>query len=761
MTKRQKTIVVLAITGLGLILRLIFLVAMKHGWPGWDSPTIDSLYHHLWAKQIAAGHVFSGGAYFRAPLYPLLLGLIYAIFGVDFTTVRIIQHLLGLLTVPLTYLVGKRYFSDFIALAASFLVAVNGVLIYFESQLLLDFLTVILLLGLIYLLILALDRKNAWMFFAAGMVAGLFAITRPNILAVIPLICIWIFANYPSYRRAIKSSLYLILGTVLLVAPITLRNIIGGGDFVLIASQGGVNFYIGNNERADGYTALLPGFGHNWQYSDAEFEAAGALGKKPGTLKPSEVSDYFYDKALNFIFSSPGEFLKLLLKKSYMFWNGFEISNNNNLYFLTAYIGLSFFPLYLFSIISPLGLVGAVLCFRRGRRYWIFPFIIFGYMATVVAFFVTARFRLPLVPLLTLMAAFTAHEIIAAVIKRRIRYATIIIIFVLATGFFTWTDLYHHHDRSLAFAHYSLGNMLLKKGNREAAQRQFEEAISEAACVPNAHLNLGVIAFYNNDTATARNEFLSELQACGPSARAYNDLSLLARLAGENNHAYALADSCVELFPNFKEAYINRIIAAYATHDSALIQSAVYNFINEFPDNIAARYYHGALLAQIKEVAKARSEFEYVISSSDRDIVAEYDLSEIYSSSLPYGYDPRKIRGKAYYQLGLLDASGGDYAEAVAEFSRSLDLSPFDPDALSNRGLAYDHLKDYESAEKDFIRAISMDSTRAAYYFNYAMTLGKMGRYGEAAAKLEKALAIDPDLTQAREILTALKKHLK
>ena len=77
-------------------------------------------------------------------------------------------------------------------------------------------------------------------------------------------------------------------------------------------------------EQADGYTAMLPGFGHTWQYSDADYEAASSLGKKPGTIKPSEVSSYYYNKAVKYIISSPGHFLRLLIKKLYLFWNRFD-----------------------------------------------------------------------------------------------------------------------------------------------------------------------------------------------------------------------------------------------------------------------------------------------------------------------------------------------------------------------------------------------------------------------------------------------------
>jgi len=415
--KGKELTIICAITGLGLILRVIFMISLKSDWPGWDSPTIDALYHHVWAQQIADGNLFGGGPYFRAPLYPFMLGLIYAIFGTDFNIVIILQHLIGVAAIPLVFLVARRFFSENIAFIAAFITAINGVLIYFESQLLLDFLLVVFMLLFFLVLVSAQKNNRSWLYLLAGIIAGLFAITRPNILALLPLICIWIILTRENLKYGIKQSLLVLCGAIILILPVTVRNIVVGGDSVLVASQGGINFYIGNNEQADGFTALLPGFGHTWQYSDAEFEAAAEIGKKPGEIKPSEVSGFYYDKALDYIFSEPVDFLSLIIKKLYLFWNRFEISNNNNLYFLTDYIGMSFIPLFLFMFISPLGLVGSVLCFFKSRRYWLFPILIFGYMATIVAFFVTARFRIPLVPFLTIMAVFTVNEIYKALMK--------------------------------------------------------------------------------------------------------------------------------------------------------------------------------------------------------------------------------------------------------------------------------------------------------------------------------------------------------
>jgi len=72
-------------------------------------------------------------------------------------------------------------------------------------------------------------------------------------------------------RKSVIRFLILAAGCVIIVSPVTLRNIFIGHDKVLIASQGGINFYIGNNPYADGTSAVIPEFGNTWQYSDCEY----------------------------------------------------------------------------------------------------------------------------------------------------------------------------------------------------------------------------------------------------------------------------------------------------------------------------------------------------------------------------------------------------------------------------------------------------------------------------------------------------------
>jgi Flp pilus assembly protein TadD/4-amino-4-deoxy-L-arabinose transferase-like glycosyltransferase len=760
MMERREKIILAIITTLGFALRLIYLFTMKSNWPGFDTPTIDALYHHLWAQKIVSGDILSGGPFFRAPLYPYLLAAVYSILGTNFLLVFLIQNILGTAAIILVYLICREFFRPSIGYIAAILTAINGVAIFFECQLLLDFLLIDFILFIIYFLLAAARKGSSLYYLSAGISIGLFAITRPNILAVIPLIILWIFLMRNPAKSSIKYSTILLAGAALIILPITARNVFIGHDVVLIASQGGINFYIGNNEKADGYTALLPGKGHTWQYSDAEYDAAIELGVKPGTLKPSQVSDFYYNKSLKFILGSPWRFIKLQIKKLYLFWNYFEISNNNSLFFITRYIGLGFYPIYLFAIIGPIGLVGAIALFKRNRRLWLIPFMIFGYMLTVIAYFVTDRFRLPILPLLSISTAYVLCEIFDAIKDKKYRRGLAYAGAILSAGVFCWSNFYGHHDKSNAQAYYSLGNIFLKKGNYEQAKRQYLQAASLGKCVPHAHTNLGVIAFYEGDTATARQEFEKEIACCGPSGKAYNNRSLLKRLGGDFKAAYAIADTAATLFPNYKEPYINRILAAFGTDEHNLIEQSCRKIIEVFPDDIGARYYYGMYLIREGLSDSAEINFRYAITSTEQDIVAEYDLSDFYSAGLPYGYNPQKIRGRCYYQLGLLSVRKGELLQALAYFNKAVALNPDDADAIADLALAYDQTGKLQDAKATFEKAIALDSNNALYYYNYALTLGKLRDLQNSEKALAKAVELYPDFETAKAKLKALREYL-
>jgi len=408
-----------------LVVRLVYLDQLSAS-PLFEDPIMDGGVHHEWAQKFAAGEEWSidpqGGeaiAYFRAPLYVWFLGTVYQLFGSDAGFVpRLIQSLLGSLSCGLVFLLGARFFSKRVGITAGLGAALCWTLVYFDNELLI--VPVIVFLDLLSLLVLeAAFRKPAWKrFAAAGALLGLSAIARPNILIVVPALIAWIVLfvrrRGAGWRGAMLYSLTFAVALVAPIVPVTARNMIVADDRVLIASQGGVNFYIGNNPRSDGITAVVPGTPSDWWggYQATQAMAARALGHKP---KPSEVSDYFFAEGIRFWTTQPARALEIAAAKIRYFFCRQEFANNKCLYTFTA----EFTPIVRwlpvgFWLVAPLGLLGLLIGLVSGRggrrpdRSRLFPLwgFAFFYTLSVVAFFVTARYRMPVVAVLIVYASF-------------------------------------------------------------------------------------------------------------------------------------------------------------------------------------------------------------------------------------------------------------------------------------------------------------------------------------------------------------------
>src|SRR5262249_17128783 len=176
------------------------------------------------------------------------------------------------------------------------------------------------------------------------------------------------------------------------------------------------------NARADGtYQSLRFGRGApEYERTDATELAERALGR---SLTPAEVSGYWTDKALDFITSEPAAWLKLMARKVVLLGNAREMVDTESQETHAEYS----LPLRVlgtighFGVLVPLSLPGFALTWPIRTRLWILYAMTLAYAASVVAFYVFARYRYPLVPLLAVFAAAGIVEVIESV--RRLRSA--------------------------------------------------------------------------------------------------------------------------------------------------------------------------------------------------------------------------------------------------------------------------------------------------------------------------------------------------
>lgn len=469
------------VVGVALTLRLAFYFLNKTFNPTFYFPVMDSLYHHEWALDLVAGGTPGTDVFFRGPLYPYFLAALYKVSGSSIAFAVFVHHLLGALTAGLVYLTARELFSRTVSLVAGLTVALYWVLVYMEGDLLVETLFIFFNALSLLLLTMGIRRRHLVMLAAGGLALGLATITRPSVMVFFPAVplAIWLAARsgVASKRGWIAQSAVVAVACAIPILPVMIRNYQVAHAIVPVGASGGVNFYIGNNPASDGSTAIVPGTRADWWggYSDAITIAEKDLGRK---LKLAEVSDYYFDRGFDYITQNPSDATAHMLKKFQMFWGAGERANDKYIYFFWHLAKMKYIPLPGFWLVAPLAILGAFLLWRRKSELVMLYLFVGLYSVGVIAFFVNARFRLPIVPVLCLFAAYGAVYLWRAFREKRFDMVKALFIVAAAAALVNSDYLYQKQMRAYsdAFSNYTLGNAYLKLGSKGTALAHFTRA---------------------------------------------------------------------------------------------------------------------------------------------------------------------------------------------------------------------------------------------------------------------------------------------
>lgn len=430
----------------------------------------DAVYVRL-GRQVAAGDWALGpDVYYLSPLYIYFLGVVLTLSGGSLLAVRSVQVLLGAASVLFVFATARAWYGPRHAAMAAGLALLTGLFTFYEVLLLqtaLDpFLTALALFALTRTLV---TGSGAWAG-AAGIAFGLLAMNRPNALAFVPVAALALVLVHRT-RRAFRQAAAIVVMTALTLAPVALRNRIVAGDWVLISSHGGLNFYIGNSAEADGTYTVVQGITPSiqGQLLDSRRVAERALGRP---LNASEVSDYFYQRAWDWITAHPGEAVRLFLRKLVYVFNAADFALNYSYTYYsrdepTLLRVLVAGPL----VLVPLGLVGLVAAWPRdrAREFAVWAAFIPTYALSVAAFFVSTRYRLPLLVPLCVTAGGGIGWLLSAARARRPRALAAAGVALLALGLLAgWPvgpDTGRANERTELVAH------LIARGRTDEADR--------------------------------------------------------------------------------------------------------------------------------------------------------------------------------------------------------------------------------------------------------------------------------------------------
>ena len=293
-----------------------------------------------------------------------------------------------------------------------------------------------------YLLVRAAQGRDLRWWLAAGLALGLAALTRGNALLFVPLLLLWIALDRENpQRRRLGNAVAVSAGIFLALAPISLRNYVVGGDLVVLNSQGGQNFYIGNFRGNDTGAYRRPPFLHaspRREEGDFRREAEQATGRE---RTPSETSSYGWRRGLEEIRADPGHFVRHTLKKLLVLVNHHEIADNYSFDFVAKVAApMLRWPLPSYAALLPLALCGAVFARRRRGVVLLLAFCL-AYTASLLLFFNLSRLRLPLVPMVIAFGAFGLVQITQRLLARQLRAVMPALVFLLLAYPIVYADV--------------------------------------------------------------------------------------------------------------------------------------------------------------------------------------------------------------------------------------------------------------------------------------------------------------------------------
>jgi tetratricopeptide (TPR) repeat protein len=702
-----------AIVGLAIAVRVAYTLASRQS-PFFDHLDLDSRFYHLWAKEIAAGDWIGKEVFFMGPLYPYFLAVIYKIAGPGLLSVKLIQGVLGGITAGLTFLLAREVFGKTAGLIAGFLAALYVPFIFYDSSILFPVLATLLNTAMLYFLYRGVLRGGEADYLAAGLLAGLSAAGNASVLAFGPpaVVFILLYGRAPVNRRLRRAAIF-VIGAALIVTPITVRNAILGKDFVPLTSNAGLNLFIGNNERSTG-AYVKPEELDVYEDPEGKELAEAALGRE---LKPSEVSAYWRDRALDYIKANPRGFASNLLRKTFYFWSVYEVPQIEHLPFEKRYSWLLRIPSPSFGIICPLGILGMALALRKRREAWLLLLFILAYSATITVFFVVARYRLPMVPALMVFAAYAVWWWIQTLSSRGYRYGL-----AALAGFAALFALVHINFYGIdpmsgyAQSYYRLGTIQEKKGDFPEAYESYLKAVDLDPEMAAAYVNLGILGSRMQRFDEAQSSLRRAVELDPDYAKAYYNLGLVYAEQAMNDSALGAFERALELKPDYHLARLAIAGVHYETARFDLAEPSLLKIRAEESIDPRSRQQAEALLKIIPE----RREW-----TAGRTSPAE-QLSDAYL-----------LRADNLLALGLTDRALAAYLEAAR-------ADPGAAVAMLQAGTIYFNKGNTAEAARLLSAAARAEPGLKGVHFALGVIAFRGGQVRRACAEFEQELAIDP-----------------
>lgn len=383
----------IAVIVIGCIARIIWAIYVP------VVPVSDSHAYDTFARNIATHGTYGwepdvSGAYWAIG-YPGMIGVLYSVFGIDYAPVVAFNTLISFVFIGFAGLLGYVWFNRSVGLVAAAIVSIWPSFIMQTTVLASEVLFATLLTGSLILFFWFKERPVLrWLLL--GLSLGIACYVRPVALLIPIVLAISeaVVTRSNPFKLILGASVS-ILVMLAVLSPWSYRNYTVFDKFVLVSTNFGANFWMGNNPDTQGTYQPLP----DWARTSDEI--------KRDTLLKEAAIQYIKDEPVAFAIRTFQKFFKLHAGETiFVHWNAVGIKQAfgdwANLPFRLVSTG------YWFLCLGA-GLFGIFILLRQGH-FLIALFhpaiLIWGYFASVHAVIVVQdRYHFPSIPSITVLGA--------------------------------------------------------------------------------------------------------------------------------------------------------------------------------------------------------------------------------------------------------------------------------------------------------------------------------------------------------------------
>ena len=350
--------------------------------------------------------------FYRAPLYPALIAL-WVKLGVAESFlpdgVRLTNLALHVASAAMVFEVARRMWSSVQAgMLAGLLYGLYPVALDFAGDPLDITLGTTLAIAGTLSAMLAVERNCLRQAILAAAWFSLAALARPNFLVCLPALLLWLAIDIRVRRQGPRLLLGAVAGSALILLSMGVVNQWVGGEFRILPWQGSHGMWDANGPGANGlfysHSIDVPDLVPGSNPARAEAEILYCRDRPCGDrLDIDDFQRYWRDRMRNYAAEHPLAIASLLASKAYYLLNNYEQYNNKTYWFhKDRSPWLRWNPLG-WAILLALG-IGALWLPAPSSTRRLILLVSAAYACSLLIYFVSARFRVPLVVWLSVLA---------------------------------------------------------------------------------------------------------------------------------------------------------------------------------------------------------------------------------------------------------------------------------------------------------------------------------------------------------------------